>query len=97
IFLMPEPLHNWHKAFYNHNLQWCLNVGGAQELDFRFSILQCITGYHHFAGGISKLKQVTGRVHRNIQRYIVGLISGIAPRRFVIAIYALMDVRYLAQ
>ncbi|KAG1840330.1 hypothetical protein C8R48DRAFT_679623, partial [Suillus tomentosus] len=97
IFLTPEPLHHWHKEFYDHDLQWCLKVVGAQELDFRFSILQPITGYRHFAGGISKLKQVTGRVHRNIQRYIVGLISGVAPRRFVIAIRALMDVRYLAQ
>ncbi|KAG0705982.1 hypothetical protein DFH29DRAFT_872715 [Suillus ampliporus] len=97
IFLTPEPLHHWHKEFYDHDLQWCLKVVGAQELDFRFSILQPITGYHHFAGGISKLKQVTGRVHRNIQRYIVGLISGVAPRRFVIPIRALMDVWYLVQ
>ncbi|KAG1786723.1 hypothetical protein EV424DRAFT_1551366 [Suillus variegatus] len=97
IFLMPEPLHHWHKEFYDHDLQWCLKVVGAQELDFRFSILQPITGYRHFTGGISKLKQVTGRVHRDIQCYIVGLISGIAPHRFMIAIHALMDVRYLAQ
>ncbi|KAG1787146.1 uncharacterized protein HD556DRAFT_1449075 [Suillus plorans] len=97
IFLTPEPLHHWHKEFYDHDLQWCLKVVGAQELDFRFSILQPITGYRHFAGGISKLKQVTGRVHCDIQRYIVGLISGVAPRCFVIAIHALMDVRYLAQ
>ncbi|KAG1741214.1 hypothetical protein EDD22DRAFT_744744, partial [Suillus occidentalis] len=97
IFLMPEPLHHWHKEFFDHDLQWCLKVVGAQELDFRFSILQPITGYRHFTGGTSKLKQVTGRVHRDIQCYIVGLISGVAPRRFVIAIRALMDVRYLAQ
>jgi len=96
VFLMPEPLHHWHKAFWDHDLQWCLAVVG-QELDFRFSILQPITGYRHFSEGISKLKQVTGRVHRDVQRYIVGLISGVAPRRFVIAIRALMDVRYLAQ
>ncbi|KAG1807617.1 uncharacterized protein BJ212DRAFT_1281805, partial [Suillus subaureus] len=97
IFLMPEPLHHWHKEFYDHDLQWCLKVVGTQELDFRFSILQPITGYHHFTGGISKLKQVTGRVHHDIQRYIVGLISGVAPHHFVIAIHALMDVWYLAQ
>jgi len=97
VFLTPEPLHHWHKEFWDHDLQWCLTVVGAQELDFRFSILQPITGYRHFSGGISKLKQVTGRVHRDIQRYIVGLISGSAPRRFVIAIRALMDLRYMAQ
>ncbi|KAG0705985.1 hypothetical protein DFH29DRAFT_799255 [Suillus ampliporus] len=97
VFLMPKPLHHWHKEFYDHNLQWCLTVVGMQELDFRISILQPTTGYHHFCGGISKLKQVTGRVHRDLQRYIVGLIAGAAPHRFVIAICALMDVRYMAQ
>ncbi|KAG1868721.1 hypothetical protein C8R48DRAFT_598563 [Suillus tomentosus] len=60
IFLTPESLHHWHKEFYNHDLQWCIVVVGAQELDFWFSILQPTTGYHHFSGGISKLKQVTG-------------------------------------
>jgi len=72
-------------------------VIGAQELDFQFSILQPTTGYRHFSDGISKLKQVTGRGHRDIQRYIIGLISGAAPRYFVIAIRALMDLHYLAQ
>ncbi|KAG2744456.1 hypothetical protein P692DRAFT_201721827, partial [Suillus brevipes Sb2] len=97
IFLTPESLHHWHKEFYDHNLQWCIMVIGAQELDFRFSILQPTTGYCHFSGGISKLKQVTGRGHHDIQCYIVGLISGAAPRRFVIVIRALMDLHYLAQ
>ncbi|KAG0696400.1 hypothetical protein DFH29DRAFT_984627 [Suillus ampliporus] len=97
IFLTPESLHHWHKEFYNHDLQWCIVVVGAQELDFRFSISQPTTGYRHFSGGISKLKQVTGRGHRDIQRYIIGLISGAAPRHFVITICALMDLRYLAQ
>ncbi|KAG0695794.1 hypothetical protein DFH29DRAFT_879790 [Suillus ampliporus] len=83
IFLTPELLHHWHKEFYDHSLQWCLKVVGTQELDFRFSILQPITGYHHFAGGILKLKQVTGRVHHDIQHYIVSLISGVARLRYV--------------
>ncbi|KAG1867344.1 hypothetical protein F4604DRAFT_1585130 [Suillus subluteus] len=39
IFLIPEALHHWHKEFYDHDLQWCLEVVGAQELDFWFSIL----------------------------------------------------------
>ncbi|KAG2103464.1 uncharacterized protein F5147DRAFT_580548 [Suillus discolor] len=97
VFLTPESLHHWHKEFWDHDLHWCLVAVGALELDFRFSILQPITGYRHFSCGISKLKQVTGRVHRDVQRYIIGLIAGTAPRRFVTAICALMDVRYMAQ
>ncbi|KAG0695633.1 hypothetical protein DFH29DRAFT_879890, partial [Suillus ampliporus] len=56
-----------------------------------------ISGYRHFSSGVSKLKQVTGRVHHDVQRYIVGLITGAAPRCFVIAIRALMDVQYMVQ
>ncbi|KAG0700786.1 hypothetical protein DFH29DRAFT_982960 [Suillus ampliporus] len=85
VFLTPEALHHWHKQFFDHDLQWCIEVVGAQELDFRFSILQPITGYRHYSGGITKLKQVTGQS------------PPAAPRRFVIVIRALMDVRYLAQ
>ncbi|KAG1900849.1 uncharacterized protein F5891DRAFT_1188342 [Suillus fuscotomentosus] len=97
IFLTLELLHHWHKEFWDHDLHWCLAAIGALELNFRFSILQPITGYRHFPGGISNLKQVTGRVHHDVQCYIVGLIAGAAPHRFVIAIHALMDVQYMAQ
>lgn len=97
VFLTLESLHHWHKEFWDHDLHWCLVAVGALELDFRFSILQPITGYRHFSCGISKHKQVTGRVHRDVQRYIIGLIAGTAPHRFVTAIRALMDVRYMAQ
>ncbi|KIK45260.1 hypothetical protein CY34DRAFT_22595 [Suillus luteus UH-Slu-Lm8-n1] len=92
-----EALHHWHKEFFDHDCQWCLVAVGASELNFWFSILQLVTGYHHFAGRILKLKQVTGRGHHDIQHYIIGLISGAAPCRFVIAIHALMEVQYLAQ
>ncbi|KAG2059960.1 hypothetical protein BDR06DRAFT_873151, partial [Suillus hirtellus] len=90
-------LHHWHKEFFDHDCQWCLTIVGTSELDFQFSILQPIMGYCHFAGGISRLKQVTGRDHHDIQYYIVGLISGAAPCHFIIAVHALMNVQYLTQ
>jgi hypothetical protein len=40
---------------------------------------------------------VTGREHRNVQRYIVSVISDAVPRKFLVAIRALLDFRYLAQ
>ncbi|KAG1801793.1 hypothetical protein EV424DRAFT_1545364 [Suillus variegatus] len=79
IFLTPEALHHWHKQFYDHDVQWCLVVLGAVEFDFWFLILQPVTGYRHFTNGISKLKQVTGRVHHNIQCYIIGVIAAQSP------------------
>lgn len=54
-------------------------------------------GFRYFKEGISKLKQVTGREHRNIEQYIIPVIAGAVPRKFLTAICALMDFRYLAQ
>ena len=96
-FLTPEFLHHLHRMFWDHDVKWCINVIGAAEIDFRFSILQPTVGFQHYKGGITKLKQVTGCVHRDIQRYIVGVISGPSPAGFVTAICALMDFRYRVQ
>lgn len=96
-FLTPEPLHHFHRQFWDHDVKWCVNVLGDAEIDFRFSLVQPLTGYRYFKEGISKLKQVTGRDHRDIQRVIVGIIAGAAPNDFVRAIRALLDFRYLAQ
>ncbi|KAG2149241.1 hypothetical protein DEU56DRAFT_908940 [Suillus clintonianus] len=66
-FFTPESLHHIHKQFYNHDVQWITSTVGDSKLDFWFSILQPTTGYRHFHGGISKLKQVTSLCHRDIQ------------------------------
>lgn len=96
-FLPPDALHHWHKFFNDHDTRWCINLVGEAEINFRFHILQARTGFRHFDEGIAGLKQSTGREHRDIQRYIVSVITGIAPRSFLIALRALMDFRYLAQ
>ncbi|KAF5329324.1 hypothetical protein D9619_008912 [Psilocybe cf. subviscida] len=97
VFLTPEPLHHWHKAFGDHDLRWCINMLGAAEIDFRFSILHPLTGVRHFHEGVSCVKQVTGREHRDIQSHIVGVIAEGIPKDCLIAIRALMDFRYLGQ
>jgi len=55
------------------------------------------TGFCHFGEGISKLKQVTGRDHRDMQQYMVPIIADAVPKRFLIAIHSLADFHYLAQ
>jgi len=94
---MPEPLHHWHKAFWNHDAKWCINAVGSREIDFHFLVLQSHTGFWHFNEGISKLKQMTGQEHRDIQCYIVPVIAGAVLKHFLIAIWALMDFHYLTQ
>jgi hypothetical protein len=96
-FLTPEPLHHWHKQFWDHDVKWAIRAVGADEFDFRFQTIQPVTGFKHFKDGVSTLKQVTGRAQREVERYIVCVIAGKAPPLFIIAIRALMDFRYLAQ
>ncbi|KIM62385.1 hypothetical protein SCLCIDRAFT_25115 [Scleroderma citrinum Foug A] len=96
-FFTPEMLHHSHKMSWDHDVQWCINVLGAAKIDFRFSVLQPITGFCQFKEGISSLKQVTGRTQQDIQCLIIGIIARSAPREVVIAICALMDFRYWVQ
>ena len=96
-FLHPETLHHFHRFLWDHDVKWCIEVVSPLEMDFRFSLLQPTVGYRGFEDGISKLKQVTGRDHHSIQRYIIGIIAGAVPRQFLVAIRALIDFRYRAQ
>jgi hypothetical protein len=38
-FFMPEPLHHWHKMFWDHDIKWCIHILGEAEINFWFSIL----------------------------------------------------------
>ncbi|KAJ3834116.1 hypothetical protein F5878DRAFT_545408 [Lentinula raphanica] len=96
-FLHPEILHHWHKFFFDHDLKWCINVIGAEEIDFRYSLVQKRQGFRVFPEGISRLKQVTGRDQREIQRYVVTVVAGATSNRFLLAIRALCDFRYAGQ
>ncbi|KAG1881763.1 hypothetical protein C8R48DRAFT_550766, partial [Suillus tomentosus] len=96
-FLTPESLHHIHKQFYDHDAKWLICAVGESEIDFRFSVLQPMTGYRHFRGGISKLKQVTGRCQRDIERYIIAVSADGVPTDVLAAVRALMQFRYLVQ
>ncbi|TFK70651.1 hypothetical protein BDN72DRAFT_896229 [Pluteus cervinus] len=96
-FLTPEPLHHWFKAFYDHDLKWGINGVGSTEFDFRYSTIPIHQGYRRFPEGVSKLKQVTGREHREILRYFVPVIAGAVPSKFLLALRSLADFRYRAQ
>ncbi|KAI6008569.1 hypothetical protein EDC04DRAFT_2907000 [Pisolithus marmoratus] len=97
IFLTPEVLHHFHQMFWDHDVKWCIDVTGATELDFHFSIIQTLVGYWAFSEGISRLKQVTGRDHCAVQCYIIATVAGSVPCKFLTAIHTLLDFHYLAQ
>ncbi|KAE9388440.1 hypothetical protein BT96DRAFT_960210 [Gymnopus androsaceus JB14] len=96
-FLTPEPLHHWYKMLWDHDVKWAIQVVGPGELDFRFSLLQKALGYRQFLEGISALKQVTGRTHRDVMRFLITRISGMATKKFICALRALKDSRYAGQ
>ena len=92
-----EILHHLHKAFWDHDVKWTLEAVGDHELDLRYSLVQPRNGYRHFSSGISLLKQVTGREHRDIQRYLLALLPDNIDEDFVLCMRALLDLRYLSQ
>ncbi|KAH9017772.1 hypothetical protein EDB83DRAFT_2232210, partial [Lactarius deliciosus] len=50
-----------------------------------------------FCEGVSKLKQVTGQEHCDIQCYLVAVIADAVSKDFLIAIRLLMDFWYLTR
>ncbi|KAE9395609.1 hypothetical protein BT96DRAFT_958463 [Gymnopus androsaceus JB14] len=72
-FLTPEPLHHWYKMYWDHDVKWAIQVK--------------ILGYRQFLEGISALKQVTGRTHRDVMHFLI----------FVCTLRALTDARYMGQ
>ena len=83
--------------FWDHDAQWCICAVGPAEIDFCFSILHPHTGFQQFPEGISKLKQVTGQEHQDIQCYLVAIIAYRILKDFLISICALADFQYLSQ
>ncbi|KAJ7302442.1 hypothetical protein DFH08DRAFT_1089772 [Mycena albidolilacea] len=96
-FLTPEPLHHWHRQFYDHDFQWCRKMLTDSEIDFRLSIIQPRIGFRHFKEGVTRIKQLGGREHRELERCIVAVIADGAPPQAVYAIRVLIDFRYFAQ
>ena len=43
-FFTPEPLHHWHKMFWDHDAKWCIHTIGSVEMNYHFSILHPQTG-----------------------------------------------------
>ena len=96
-FLTPEPLHHWHKQFWDHDAKWSICAVGNQEINLCFSLLQPCVGFRHFKVRISSLKQVTGWDHRDVQCYIVPIIADAVSKEFILCIRSLTDSRYLVQ
>lgn len=99
-FLTPDALHQLHKFFFDHTLKWVINIIGGDELDRRISALQPRVGVRHWANGISKLKQCTGREHRELERILIVAAAGAVDRdipQTLPALRAIVDFIFQAQ
>ncbi|KIM70397.1 hypothetical protein SCLCIDRAFT_101166 [Scleroderma citrinum Foug A] len=89
IFLLPEIFHACYKFFFDHVLPWCKELLGT-ELNMWFKCLHKCARVRHFVGGVSHIKQMSGREHRDIQCMIVAVIAGHVPPQFLRTICALL-------
>ncbi|EJD33514.1 hypothetical protein AURDEDRAFT_23538, partial [Auricularia subglabra TFB-10046 SS5] len=92
-----DVLHGLHKAFKDHLLTWHTNILGESEIDKRFRRLVKTPGHHCFTGGISKISQWSMKVARDVESDILGVLSGAASRRALVATRAELDFIYTAR
>lgn len=99
LFLTPDALHQWHKFFMDHVVEWVKSWMGNEELDRRLSILQPRIGFRHFHDGITRFKQHSGKETKDVERSFLCVIAGhenLTPG-ILTALRALLDFIYLAQ
>ncbi|KAF7971739.1 hypothetical protein HWV62_20051 [Athelia sp. TMB] len=96
-FLTPDALHAWHKFYYDHIIKWVINIITGEELDRRLAALPRSVGVRHWSKGVSKLKQVTGREHRDLEKIIVPVIAGAVSADVLAAIRAITEFIFHAQ
>lgn len=99
LFLTPDALHQWHKLFADHPIEWAKHWLGMEELDRRLSVLQPRVGFRHFPDGFTRFRQHTGKETKDLERVFLGVIAGHASitKGIMEAMRGLLDFIYLAQ
>ena len=99
LFLAPDALHQWHKLFQDHPVEWAKHWLGPLELDQRLSVLQPRVGFRHFRNGFTRFRQHTGKETKDIERVFLGVIAGHqnVSSGILKAMRAFLDFVYLAQ
>lgn len=96
-FLTPDALHQWHKFYFDHCLQWVINIIGGRELDRRLTALQLRIGTRHWSNGVSTLKQYTGQEHCDLEKLLPAMAAGALPNDVLCALCAITEFIFLAQ
>ncbi|KAH9164605.1 hypothetical protein EDB89DRAFT_2116238 [Lactarius sanguifluus] len=103
VSITPDVLHQLLQGVVKYLTAWLTTIFGAAEVDAR---CRSLPPNHHislFTSGISTLSQLSGKQHKDICRFLLGLIIDLAlpgrqlPSRLIRAARALLDFVYLAQ
>jgi hypothetical protein len=105
--LSPDVLHGVHKFFFDHIHKWNVNGLGADEFDTRLKAQPETPGERSFSQGVSKLKQLSGKDHRALERVHLAIVAhapqqtdaegGVGSRKLTKATRSIMDCVFLAQ
>ncbi|KAH9043546.1 hypothetical protein EDB83DRAFT_2227861 [Lactarius deliciosus] len=103
LSITPDVLHQLLQGVVKHVKAWLIAIFGTAEIDAR---CRSLPPNHHitlFPKGITTLSRISGKEHKNICRFLIGLIIDLAipggqlPSRVIRAVRALLDFVYLAQ
>ena len=99
LFLAPDALHQWHKLFMDHPIEWAKTWLGDEEFDRRLSVLQPRIGFRHFRDGFTRFRQHTGKETKDLERVFLAVIAGHpnVTAGIMKAMRAFLDFVYLAQ
>ncbi|TFY64160.1 hypothetical protein EVJ58_g2806 [Rhodofomes roseus] len=100
--ITPDILHQLHQGVIKHLLAWITDIVGKDEVDARVKRLPPSHGMRVFHKGISGLSRVTGTEHKQIARFILGVLVDVPlPRsdssELISATKALLDFLYVSQ
>ena len=72
--ITPDVLHQLYQGVFKHLLSWLKDSCGAAKIDARASRLPPNHGVRIFWKGVTKLARVSGAEHKQISRFLLGLV-----------------------
>jgi hypothetical protein len=93
----PDLLHQLHKGVIkDYIIKWCQQLASEEEVDERIKLNPPHPLARHFAKGLSALSQWTGKESKDIERVLLGSLSGSVQPDAIKCVKSALDFVYLA-